>query len=388
MIQWEHLYLFAFLAGTIFCMCLTPAFQKLAEVTNFMDRPAHETHKGHGRATPLLGGAAMFSAWLLCLILGYASVYSPAISNFSINLQAHLPGISHVSSRVFFIALGAFLAMLLGLLDDKFGMSAGIKFSGQFVIAALAVFGGGIRVSIFLNNPIIISMVSILWIILMMNAINFFDNMDGLAIGVVTIAMGLFTVVAAITQQYFIAVFSAMTTGVGIGFWFFNHSPATIFMGDSGSHFLGYIVAVIAGAITYFSRVYSLSRFPILIPLFILAVPLFDTAAVVVIRLRNGKPIYIGDHNHISHRFEKMGMSRKRAVQMVHLMALIIGLSVLPILWGSFNTAAVIVVQASLMLLLISMLQVSGIHAAEGSPGQTQRPIPGKTGKNKRDTGR
>ena len=120
---------------------------------------------------------------------------------------------------------------------------------------------------------------------------------------------------------------------------------------------LGYLLAVMSGSVTYFSRDYSLTRFPILIPLFVLAIPLFDAFSVVVIRLYHHKPIYIGDHNHLSHRFVKMGMSRKRAVQMVHLMALIIGLSVLPLLWGDYKIDVVILAQAILMLLFMSMIQ-------------------------------
>ena len=190
-----------------------------------------------------------------------------------------------------------------------------------------------------------------------MNSINFFDNMDGLAVGTIAIAMGFFTVIAALNQQFFIAVFSALTCGVCCGFWFYNFNPAVIFMGDSGSHFLGYMAAVISAGVTYFGIDFSLSRFPILMPLFILALPLFDTAMVVLIRTRNHKPFWIGDHNHISHRFVRMGLSRKQAVMLVHLMALTIGLGILPVFWGDFRTAAILVVQALLLLGIITILQ-------------------------------
>ncbi|MFA7231212.1 MAG: MraY family glycosyltransferase [Victivallaceae bacterium] len=373
MILWQHLYLFVFLAGTILCLCLTPVFQKLAEATDFMDRPKDQSHKGHGKATPLLGGAAMFTSWILCIIAGYIVIRTCNPEKISLELADNISGLNYVSGKLFFICLGALLATVLGLVDDRLTLGAGMKFFGQFIVAAIAVTWGGVQISVFFNNPIIIWGMSVLWIMLMMNAINFFDNMDGLAVGTITIAMALFTVVAAINQQYFIAALGALSCGVGVGFWFYNHTPATIFMGDSGSHFLGYMAAVIAASVTFFDRTYSLSRFPVLVPIFILAVPLFDSLAVVVIRLRNHKPIYIGDHNHISHRFLKMGMSRKRAVQMVHLMALILGLSVLPILWGKFETAAVITVQAGLMLLMISMLQYSVYDSKKNEPAT---PVP------------
>ncbi|MDD5729075.1 MAG: MraY family glycosyltransferase, partial [Victivallales bacterium] len=277
-----------------------------------------------------------------------------------------------VSGRLLIICLGAFAATLLGVLDDRFGMSALVKFGGQFIIAATVVIWGKVQISAFFTNPILISAISIGWFMLLMNAINFFDNMDGLAVGTVTIAMGLFAAVATIKGQYFVATLGALTCGVGCGFWFFNHSPATIFMGDSGSHLLGYLTAVISSSVTFYSADGSNSLLAILIPLFILAVPLFDTIAVVIIRLRAGKPIYIGDHNHISHRFVKMGMTRKQAVYMVHLLSLLLGLSVLPVLWGDEKTAAICVIQACILLLLVSFLQFSVM--ADKSAGGTVRP--------------
>ncbi len=357
MILWQHLYLFVFLLGAILSLGFTPLFQKIAEKTDFMDRPKGEDHKKHAKATPLMGGAAVFSAWMLAIILGYVAANSFSSGTVSRDLSDNISGVNYVEGRVFFVCLGAFLATALGLLDDKMALKAGPKFLGQFLIAAIAVSFGGIKISVFFNNPVIIWCLSVFWIMLLINAINFFDNMDGLAVGTVTIAMALFTAVAAMNGQYFIAVFGALTCGVCVGFWFFNHTPATIFMGDSGSHLLGYLLAVMSGSVTYFSRDYSLTRFPILIPLFVLAIPLFDAFSVVVIRLYHHKPIYIGDHNHLSHRFVKMGMSRKRAVQMVHLMALIIGLSVLPLLWGDYKIDVVILAQAILMLLFMSMIQ-------------------------------
>ena len=128
-------------------------------------------------------------------------------------------------------------------------------------------------------------------------------------------------------------------------------------MGDSGSHFLGYLAAVISSLETYFRLDQSLSRFPILLPFFILAVPLFDTLAVVVIRTLNKKPFWIGDHNHISHRFVRMGLSRPQAVLLVHLLALSIGITALPIFWGDFRTAAILVFQGLLQLTVITILQ-------------------------------
>lgn len=357
MFEWYPIYFFALFGGLGLALCTTPIFQYIAVLTDFMDRPKIEAHKGHGRATPLLGGAAMFTAWALGLAIGFSLLHYGSLPAAASAALLHTAGMASKTGQLACLVLGAFLAMGLGLLDDRYALRAGTKFTGQFLIAVVAVVFGGARLSCFMPWEPAAVAISIFWFMLLMNSINFFDNMDGLAVGTVTIAMALFTVVAALNAQYFVATLAALSCGVGLGFWFYNHTPATIFMGDSGSHFLGYLAAVVSCLVTYFRLDQSLSRFPVLLPFFILAIPLFDTLMVVLIRWRNGKPFWIGDHNHISHRFVKMGLSRKRAVQLVHLMALAIGLGILPVMWGSFATAAVLVAQSALLLLIVSIMQ-------------------------------
>ena len=353
---WNQIYLFAFLAGAVSTLLATPFFGWLARKFNFMDVP-QANHKGHGRATPLLGGAAIFTGWFICIAGAVGMTMWGGIAVLFDEIAGHLPGLEASLPKLGFLILGGFLAVLLGLVDDKYALSAGSKFGGQFLIALIAVGLGGVRVNIFFTNPVLVWGASIFWIMLLMNSINFFDNMDGLAVGTITIAMGFFCVIAALNNQYFIAALAAMSCGVTAGFWYYNTSPAMIFMGDSGSHFLGYLAAVISAGVSWFGIDYSLSRFPILMPLFILALPLFDTGMVVLIRTCRGKPFWIGDHNHISHRFVRMGLSRRQAVLLVHLMALCVGLGILPVFWGDFRTAAILVAQAFLFLLVVSILQ-------------------------------
>ena len=354
---WLKIYAVIFVSGLAASLILTPVFRKLAAKTGFMDVPANN-HKGHKKSTPLLGGLAMFFSWLLCIAGGIIVLQCNILPAFSDIAAEHLPGIQKICGNLCFIAGGAFLAVFLGLIDDKFPMSASVKFAGQFIVALLAVFGGQVRLSIFPGMPGLEIAVTLFWFMLLMNSINFFDNMDGLAVGTIAIAMAFFSVIAALNAQYFMASFAILTCAVCCGFWFYNTTPASIFMGDSGSHFLGYLAAVVSAMTTFFDKSFSLSRFPVLIPLFILALPLFDTAMVVIIRTLNKKPFWIGDHNHISHRFVRMGFSRKRAVMLVHLLALTIGLGILPVFWGNFLTAAILVIQAILMLGIITFLQI------------------------------
>ena len=138
MSTWNLIYLFAFLGGAILSLLLTPVFQWIARRTGFLDVP-QANHKGHRQPTPLLGGAAMFTSWILCIGAGLAVIHWFRIPFFTTAIAEHLPGLRNTAAGpLFFVALGAFLAMLLGLIDDRRALSAGAKFSGQFLIAALA----------------------------------------------------------------------------------------------------------------------------------------------------------------------------------------------------------------------------------------------------------
>jgi len=353
--NWTWIYIAVFAGGAALSLLLTPFFGAVARRTGFLDVPA-ANHKKHAGATPLLGGCAMFSAWFIALCGGIALAQSGLFDGLS-GLSAVMPGMMSVLPRLGIIAGSALLTVLLGLWDDKRPMSASAKFGGQFVIALLVTCYGGVRLNIFLGDQFLAGAVTVFWIMLMMNSINFFDNMDGLAAGVIAIALGIFAVIAALNAQFFIAANSALCCGVCCGFWFYNAAPAKIFMGDSGSHFLGFLAAVTAAEISFFDISYSLSRFPVLIPLLVLALPLFDTVMVVAIRTFNRKPFWIGDHNHISHRFVRMGLTRPQAVLLVHLLSLSIGVTALPIYWGDFRTAAVLVFQAFIQLTVITLLQ-------------------------------
>ena len=356
-IPWFQLYGLVLIAGTALVLILTPLAQLLARKLDIMDRPAGEKHKHHAHATPLLGGAAMLCGWLAVLGGAFLVWHFASEEVRRELLHDYRGGIAAVLPRLGYLMAGAMLAGVLGLADDVRGLKAHWKFLGQFLVALLAVGPGGVRISLFITQPWIGFALTVFWFMLLMNAINFFDNMDGLAAGTAAIALALFTLAGAIQQQYFVASLSALGTGCALGFWFYNYAPASIFMGDSGSHFLGYLLALSSAGTTYFTPEYSSTRLPILIPLCILLIPLFDTAAVTVIRTLNRKPFWVGDHNHISHRFVKMGLSRKRAVQLVHLLCLLTGLSALPMLWGSFATTVVIASQQILLLALVTVLQ-------------------------------
>ena len=359
--SWWNIYLIIIGFSAMLGLILIPLFRSIAVKLDFVDKPKQQKHKAHSKVTPLLGGLAMCTTWLLTLAVGTIAPMFLQKQNISTEITNAFSGVFQVCPRLTAIIVGAVFITLLGLIDDKYNMSAKVKLGGQIIISAFAVYYGEFRISLFILNPAASFAVTTLWVLIIINAINFFDNMDGLAAGIASIAFAFFAITAVIHQNYFIACLSLTSLGTSISFWFYNHTPATIFMGDSGSHFLGYTLGISGAMTTYYKSTLSLSPLAVLIPVFILSIPLFDFISVVIIRLIIKKPIYIGDNNHLSHRFNKMGISRKNSVFLVHLLAIIIGISVLPLLWGGYTTGIICFIQACLILLLISIMQYTVI---------------------------
>lgn len=356
---WWWLWLgIAGVAGGITAL-LTPLCRTLAWRTEFLDKPLHEAHKRHQKSTPLLGGLAMLLGWLATLGGGLlVATQFPQLAPAGIH--AYLSGVLVVSHTMIAIVGGAVALVIVGLIDDRKPMGPWVKLAAQAVICALVALDPKLQLTFFCDAAFGRWLLTLGWLLFIINAVNFFDNMDGLASGLAGIAALLFCVVAVLNQpaqpQLFVAALAAATAGAALGFYLYNRSPATIFMGDAGSHFLGFMLGVLASLTSYFHMETSLTRMPVLIPLLILAVPIFDTFAVVVIRLRQGKPIYRGDHNHISHRFLRLGMTHRQAVWSVHLLAIATGIGAIPLLWLPWRGALLILIQAAAMLTLVTLL--------------------------------
>ena len=346
-----------FAASFVLGLISTPLYIRLAHRIGFYDIPACEQHKQHKKATPLLGGLAMYTAFAATFLFALSVCFFANKKFSGLELSELIGGLHLVKSQLIVLALCITGAMALGLYDDKYSMKAWKKLLGQIIISLATVLWGGASITAFLPWQWISVPVTVFWFVLIFNAINFFDNMDGLAAGTAFIAFVFFMIAGIVNGQYLVSVLSAVSAGASLGFWMFNRNPAKLFMGDSGSHFLAFMVAYISTKVTYFTPGVSSTKLNILIPLFILAIPLLDTLTVVLIRLKNHKPIYVGDHNHISHRFWHMGLSRAHAVNMVHLLSIIAGLGALPLLRGDLFTSILLVVQGLVIYLMICFLQ-------------------------------
>jgi len=312
-------YLAAFAAGALATWLSLPLWLRWCVRTGLMDHPGQR--KIHAAPVPLAGGLAVLTG--LLLPLAGAAVFLALWPGGTAVTEALARGMSQRAVQVGAIAAGAIGITLLGMLDDRHVMSAKRKFAGQFA-AALLVAAADVRVSIFLPYESLQYVVTVFWILSVINAFNFMDNMNGLCAGLGAIGAALFGALAASAGQYLVASFAFMMCGALLGFLPHNFPQARAFLGDSGSHLVGYMLAVMA-ILPHYHRSEQTSPLAVLAPMLVLAVPLADMAWVVLLRLRMGKPFYVGDTNHLSHRLVRRGLSKRDAVLLIWLAAAAIG---------------------------------------------------------------
>lgn len=284
--------LWGFLVAFAVVVVLTPAVGRVARVLGVVDEPGEE-RRMHLRAVPRLGGLAIF--------LG---IFIPALA--FLDLSGTYRG----------ILLGAAVATAVGMADDFRGLPWAAKLAGQGLAAGIAI-NFGVYIDRF-SFPILgvhelpywfSVLVTVLWIVGMMNVINLLDGMDGLAAGISAIAGATFAILALDLGRPEAAVLSAIVAGACLGFLRHNFYPARIFMGDSGSHLLGFILATVAiqGSLKTAATV------ALIFPLIVLAVPILDTSFVIAKRLKYGRPLTEPTPWHLYHRFRNIGFTQRRA---------------------------------------------------------------------------
>lgn len=311
----------AALAGAFLTTLLTlPHWRKWCLRVNLVDDPGRR--KIHDTPVPLAGGFAVLTGILLPLMLGalfaVGSVENPRV------LPPIAYGFSHRALELAAIAFGAIAITLLGWLDDKHELQPLPKFAGQFVIALLVAVSGA-RVTLFVHNVLFSYAITILWLLTVINAFNFTDNMNGLCAGLGAIGALLFAVIAATSGQYLVALIGFLMCGALLGFLPYNFPKARAFLGDAGSHLVGYLLAVMA-ILPHFYTKQNPRLLAVLSPLLVLAVPLADLAWVVILRTIHRKPFWLGDTNHLSHQLVRAGMTQTNAVLCIWLIAVMIGI--------------------------------------------------------------
>jgi UDP-GlcNAc:undecaprenyl-phosphate GlcNAc-1-phosphate transferase len=228
----------------------------------------------------------------------------------------------------------------------------------------------GWRLTVFVDQPMLTNVLSVLWIVGIVNAFNLLDNMDGLSAGVAWIAAVLLAVVMLMGPhaepagpQLFVAGFLIVLAGAIGGFWFYNKPPATIFMGDAGSYFIGFCIAAATLMATFAGN--ELPRHAVLAPLCVLAVPIYDTLSVVWIRLRAGRSPFEGDKNHFSHRLVQLGLTTRQAVATIYLLTFACGLGALLLHQVNVLGAIVILLMIASVLTVIAILEATARRATD-----------------------
>ncbi|MFN3762852.1 MAG: MraY family glycosyltransferase, partial [Anaerolineae bacterium] len=220
------------------------------------------------------------------------------------------------------IIIGATAVSFMGLVDDRWGLRPAVKLVGQ-ILAALLLWATGVRVGTF-GQPVVDFLLTIFWVVYITNAINLLDNMDGLAGGVAAIAAAYFALMCSFSGQYLVGALAMAILAACLGFLFYNLNPASIFMGDSGALFLGFMLAALGIKLRFPDNVTFVTW---MVPVLVLGLPVFDTALVTLSRLRRGlNPLTTPGKDHVSHRLVAAGLSQREAVLTLYVVSFVLGL--------------------------------------------------------------
>jgi UDP-GlcNAc:undecaprenyl-phosphate GlcNAc-1-phosphate transferase len=325
-----QLYLVVFLASAAAVAVATPLVRRLAVRIGAVDQPSDR--KVHPRPTPTGGGIAILAGTLAGLAVAYAIPQFRPLFRESSELQGTL--------------IAVVVVTIVGLVDDLRTLSPPAKIAGQILAAGVLVLNGVQLLFFWFPSQGVISLgpdlsvpLTILWVLILVNAVNLIDGLDGLAAGIVVVAAGAFFVWVYASPPTFpslqgpeissAALISAVAAGAALGFLPYNFHPARIFMGDAGSMLLGMLLA--AATVAGVGRTVKASggdiaafSIPVLLPVFVVAVPLLDVALAVIRRLLRGRPVFAPDKEHIHHQLQEIGHTHRRTVLILYLWAVLL----------------------------------------------------------------
>jgi UDP-GlcNAc:undecaprenyl-phosphate GlcNAc-1-phosphate transferase len=291
-------YMLIFAGALVIVLGSIPFVRRAAIRWGFIDQP--NARKVHTRPVPRLGGVAIYVGCLVALLAFSDQFYVAQLVS---------------------MLVGATLVSFLGVWDDRRGLRPLFKLIVQ-VAAAGILYATGVQVGVF-HNPVLNLGATLLWVVGITNALNLLDNMDGLSGGVATVACVFFLLLAVMSDQYLVSSLAAALLGACLGFLYYNLNPATIFMGDSGSLFIGFMLAALGIKLRFPDNVPFVTW---MIPVVVLGLPIFDTTLVVISRLRRGvNPLTSPGKDHVSHRLVAMGATQREAVLTLYLVCSVLG---------------------------------------------------------------
>ncbi len=344
-----------------------PLSRLLGRAFGIMDEPG--ARKVHQVSTPRTGGWAVLVGFLATVFVGYA--VGPTLES-SPWLQHQLGGALgllreayKVQSKLLALLVGSLVAFGVGLADDVLGSRFPVwaKAVGQ-VLAGLILVSADVKTSVLPYDWMNV-LLTLAWLFGITNAFNLLDNMDGLSAGVALIASSMLLLNAWWLDEYFVSLILLAFIGSLLGFLLFNFHPASVFLGDCGSHFIGFVLAALTLLERYVSHASS-TLFPVLMPVLVLAVPIVDTATVVVIRLFEGRPVYVGDSRHLSHTLVALGFSQRGAVLFIYLVTLCLGLGAALLTNANQYQSLLILLQSAGFVALLLILMFMRHEPASG----------------------
>ncbi|MDQ6781786.1 MAG: undecaprenyl/decaprenyl-phosphate alpha-N-acetylglucosaminyl 1-phosphate transferase [Candidatus Eremiobacteraeota bacterium] len=309
-----------FVLAALTCAVVTPLVRRMAFAVGVFDQPDGE-RRIHSQPTPRLGGIAIFIGFMLAL---FAILNLALGNNFVIHHFLGTADLAHIIGLLF----GGTLMLGVGLWDDIMGMKPRRKLAAQFGVAVIAIvlykftiYGFTLPHFGYVSLGWAAIPFTLFWYLGMVNAINFMDGLDGLVTGVTLIAALTMIVVSLWHHEYLVAITMCALGGAAAGFLPFNYNPARIFMGDGGSLFIGF---VLASASVMGTEKVSVA-ISLAVPLLVLALPIFDTASVIVRRLRKRSPIFLADRSHMHYQLLEFGLSQRQVVIVLYFVCGILG---------------------------------------------------------------
>ena len=338
----------ALLAGLL-SFALTRGAMSLAPRLRFMDRPGAEAHKQQAHVVPYGGGPAMAVALVVAVAAGWL-VFSARFDAFSAG-----PG----DGPLWPVVAGAVVLLVLGAVDDHRALRARPKLLVQGLVCAMAVWFGDLAIDSLRHWPVLAYGVAWAWLVVVSNAYNLLDHADGMAAGCALVSLAVLLSGSLSSGDPRLSLLWVGMMGVLAGYLWWNRPPARIYMGDAGSLPLGFLIGVGTLSVTFWPQAEGGSPLALATPFLITAIPLFDTTAVVVKRLRRGRPIMQGDRNHISHRLGRLGLSPLATLVAVVALHTSLAVGALQLRTGSVLSASLVLLQCAAVLLAVVMIETS-----------------------------
>ncbi|MCK5099313.1 MAG: undecaprenyl/decaprenyl-phosphate alpha-N-acetylglucosaminyl 1-phosphate transferase, partial [Desulfobacteraceae bacterium] len=306
---------------------------------NLVDLPSGR--KVHTTAISRVGGIAIFSTFIICIGLSYFSHTYISIDLFG-------------DEKFYYLMAGGFLIFLTGLVDDVINLNAKIKLIFQIIAGSIAYYGG-MKITIvtfpfieYLNVGFLSYPITIFWFLLIINAVNLIDGLDGLAAGVSLLVCLILTLFGCIAENFVVAAAFACLSGSILGFLRYNFNPATIFMGDSGSYFIGYMIA----GLSLYGSIKSHTAVTIFVTMLALGIPLADTIIATLRRYMLGKKIFSPDKQHFHHQLLKRGFSHRNAVLFLYLLTFLLCMAAILIVYLNDQKSAIVLLVIALSVII------------------------------------